>query len=225
MPYNPSRLGGKRAPKRRNHNPHAGVKHSSIMARGGPQAVFSSELQNRVPTSCGWKIAQFLGDDFEVEYHYICAGNNSGVIKNEESDRFIRVLAGTIFLTLGSEIVQIYTNQTFSIKKGCEYQLATPGVGDAEVLFCQGPKYEEGMDQVSPPEASNIIEAAPIAVSTSSVSKPRREESKALEQAEMIKAQRNQRKKTPMKSTKAPLAGQQVTGVNPRPAGPGGYAE
>ena len=225
MSFNPARAAGKDLRrKNRVRNPHAGIKQSTILAKQGSKMVLTSESQKRESTASGWKITEFKGKTFEVVFYYICARNSTGIIKNEKYDRSIRVLAGHVYLTTNEKVIQLQMNQTFVAKKGSEYHLATDGVGDVELLICQGPDYEKSIEQVTPPGSVNTMQAAPLRGPAGPMPE-RRSDSKAKQQAEILQAKREGRvARTPVKG-KTPLPGQVVEGTNPRPTGAGGYRE
>lgn len=235
MSYNPARVDPQvrqRQAQQRRQNPHAGVKHSTIVGRDGPRGINVADIRNRQSTERGWRVATFKGDDFEMIYEYICARNSTGQIKNEDQDRAIRVLAGMIYVTIDGQVNEIQTGQGFAIPKGTVYELATSGTTDAEVLFCQGPDYDKSIEQVSEAVKNNAVNVVPEPQAAPIVRTPRRKP-QAQMAAERIEAQRAKRaaKKqqvadpgTP-RDERPPLATQQVVGVNPKPVGAGGYAD
>ena len=227
--YNPARInGGGRAKRSRIPNPHSGRKHSQIVARLGPQAVQFSDLQDKKATNYGWKILSFKGEDFEVEYQYMCARNNSGVVKHKTKDKCIRVLSGQMFVIIDKEAIPLRAGQTFAIKAGNEYALATSGTGDAELVVCQGSNYDEDLVLIHPSDAVNPETNVPLIPPQAAVeSRSKRESSKAQQHAETVAVKQKKRRgeRVPVKSDKRrpPLEGQQVTGINPSPIGAGGY--
>lgn len=235
MSYNPARVDPQvrqRQAQQRRMNPHAGVKHSTIVGRDGPRGINVADIRNRQTTERGWRVNTFKGEDFEMIYEYLCARNSTGQIKNEDQDRCLRVLAGMVFVTIDGHANEIHTGQGFAIPKGTTYELATSGTTDAEVLFCQGPDYEKNIEQVSEAIKTNTVNVSPEPQAAPVVRTPRRKP-QAQMAAERIEAQRAKRasKKqqaampgTP-KDERPPLATQQVVGVNPKPVGAGGYAD
>lgn len=251
MSYNPDRHGPGRQPVRR--KPLAppkgsGVRHSTIVSKQGLQAVTIDDVRNKVNTPRGWKVQQFKGPDFEVIYEFICARNSTGRIKNEEADRSIRVLAGRLFLTIDGEIIELRAGMSGSIARGKEYEMATAGDTDAEVVFCQGPDYEGNVEVLSESTAINAVAKAIFAEASPQTMPRGFRHSKAQAQAEVILAQRRARQarrrpkqgmqpgmtagqmaaaQAPVQRTppplRAPLPGQAVTGVNPQPVGAAGY--
>jgi len=249
--YNPTRMNPnnlKRNSQRR-YNPHAGRKHSDIIANQGPKSVFISDLAQRISTDRGWKIVHFEGEDFEVVYEYICSKNATGKIVNKEGDRCIRVLSGQIFLTVNADQISLRTGQAYPIPKGLEYELATLGTEDAEVLFCQKRDYEKEIEQLTESTAQN---AKMIAVMPKDPTLPSRISSdKAKLAASKIQEQRDAREKIlrsamdrgqPMKApanitgeentqssapikARPPLAGQNVSGFSPMPVGARGFGD
>lgn len=234
MSYNPARVDPQvrqRQAQQRRMNPHAGVKHSTIVGRDGPRGINVADIRNRQSTERGWRVLTFKGEDFEMVYEYICARNSTGQIKNEEQDRCLRVLAGMVYITIDGQANEIQTGQGFAIPKGMVYELATTGTTDAEVLFCQGPDYEKNIEQVSKAVKTNTVNVVPEP-KAAPVRTPRRkpQAQAAAEKIEAERARRAAKKRqaaepgTP-KDERPPLATQQVVGVNPSPVGAGGYAD
>jgi len=234
MSHNPNRAAGKvRRRNARRYDPHAGHRRAGLTT---PQGVDFGDIRDRISTNRGWKIIHFQGDDFEMIYELIAAGSATGKIKHEESDRSFRILEGRLFVLLGGQSpIELRRNQAFSIPKGTEYELSSSTTADVEILFCQGKNYEEGVEVI---EESWVVGREPMTAIPQTVDRtPRVDGEKARVIAEGIKQKRITRKKTrtpvPKKSSdgmpaghgRAPLAGQAVTGANPKPVGPGGYAE
>jgi hypothetical protein len=183
------------------------------------------DLNNRETTKSGWKIVTFAGSDFEVVYHYICARNNLGVVVNKDQERCIRVLAGQLFVSTDEGTATVNTGRTFGIKKGVEYALATSGTTDCEVLFCQGKDYDSNMDQITP-ATYNASLSALVAPKQNGDQPKRRSDSKAQDQAAQIGASRRQKREQHEQiKSRAPLPGQTVVGVNPKPVGSTGYGD
>ncbi len=250
MSYNPNRHGPNRQPKQRRRRlapPRgSGVTHSTIIARQGIQAVTIDDVRNRVNTLRGFKVQQFKGEDFEVIYEFICARNSTGQIVNEEQDRSVRVLAGRLFVTVESEVVELRPGQSLSVARGQIYELATSGTDDAEVLLAQGPDYEDGVEVISESNAHNSQAVTVFAVEAPQ-RPPRSNSEKAMQHANQLLQQRRMREnrrrpnqqaqqqgqvpqapigqKQTAPSKRPPLAGQAVTGINPQPIGAGGYGE
>lgn len=248
MSYNPNRQKNALAKRQRKLDPRAGLRYSEVVSRFGPGAATIDDARSKVDTDRGWRVEIHKGDEFEMIYEFICSRNATGKIRNEDQDRAIRVLGGMVFLTIGSEVFELRAGSSYSFPKGVEYQLATSGDFDAEVIFCQGVDYEENIEQLTPPDLNAVtktrLPTEPLP------GPPRVDNGKAQEQAERIKARRAARevrkklalqnsggaeeaaspeaqvKKTPPpRRGRAPLAAQQVVGVNPRPIGAGGYNE
>lgn len=155
MSYNPRRQQGLIRPRReRRLDPRAGVRHSDIVAGRGPESASIVDVRDREPTSRGWKVVIHRGDEFEMIYEYICARNATGLVKSEQ-DRAVRVLSGEIFVTVNGHQTRLHGGLSFSLPKNTEYEMATSGVGDVELIFCQGPNYEETLEQLTAPEAVN----------------------------------------------------------------------
>jgi len=244
MSYNPAvhgKGGKKAAAKRRQTDPRAGKRHSDYTRGHGPRGMNLEDMRNRQSTPHGWRILYFEGDQFEVYYEYFCARNGTGVIKSEDHDRVVRVLAGSLFVTRDTEIIALQNGQAMAFAKGEEYELSTSVDTDAELLVCQGPKYLDSIENLTNP-LSNAVAVLP----SPNAAPPRTERvdpSKAKEQAEKMKAeriaQRDKRNPVPGKKVqnelgedvpppshrRAPLPGQTVTGASPMPVGAGGYSK
>lgn len=251
MSYNPARQGAATRPRRqRRLDPRGGAKHSDIVAKHGPVAATVTDMQRREPTTRGWRSVLFCGDDFEMIYEFICSKNATGSIRHPSEDRALRVMAGELFVAVGGEVTHLTYGLSYSIPKGTEYQLATSGTLDAEVLFCQGPEYEKGLEQLSELQSVNI-ETKMLLTDSSEI--PRREKRSveaARKHAEQVQEERRLRdvarrqglsrvvdeqslaasngaeavttavRRSPPKRM---LPGQQVQGVNPRPVGAAGF--
>jgi len=223
MSFNPKRLQGNVVRRDRTQYPHAGHKHSEIMGRSGPRASLA-DMSKKEVTPDGWMIPIFNGSDFDVLYRYICARNNTGQVMHETKDCVVRVLAGRLYVVLSGETQELIANQSIALVCGVPYGLATSGTEDVELIVCWGHDYLKEIKQVSTPEATNVIPkaAAPIAVPHIS----RRSESMAQQQAVQLGAAKEEKRKasrTPFQG-RAPLAGQQVVGLNPRPVGAAGFS-
>jgi len=224
MSFNPNRVAstGGVARKQRSYNPHAGVRRSQIASRSGPSVRFT-DYANRKDTAYGWCISIFSGKDFEVEFQFMCSRNASGRLCHPTKDRCIRVISGRLFVLVGEETTPVDAHQAFTVEAGVEYMLATSGTGDVEILVCQSANYEKDLNHVTPPEAVNVV-ANMGPVRPDSETRPHRDGSMAQQQAAQIAEERAQKRsgRTPVKG-RAPLPGQQVVGVNPRPVGAGGF--
>lgn len=136
MSYNPNRASGSNTRKTaRKYDPRTGHRRAKDNT---PLGIAPSDLSLREVTNRGWRIPHFEGEEFEVVYELIAAGNSSGVIKNSESDRVIRVIRGHLFVLAGGETISLREGQVFSVEKGTEYEFASDMGSDVEVLFCQG---------------------------------------------------------------------------------------
>ena len=224
MSHNPMR-GQKNANRRRRQvDPFSGVKHSDIMKRRGGGSVIHADVRSRITTDNGWRVEVFKSDDFEVYLEYICAKNSTGIFKNEDQERVIRVLSGSVFISHSGQFTHLLTGHSFVCKRNEEYELATEATSDAELIICQGPGYDQNMEIVRPADQANATPANPEPPIPTQITQ-RRGNSKAMAQAEEIQASRVSAKRTPVKKKRAPLANQVETGVNPRPVGEEGYAE
>ena len=246
MSHNPMRQ-KHTAKRQRRLDPRAGVKASDIRARYGPQAATVEDVRNKTNTPRGWRVMIHKGDAFEMVYEFICSRNATGIIVNHDHDRAVRVLGGEIYLTLEENIIPLRAGESYSLEAGLEYQLATSGSFDAEVMFCQGPDYEETLEQLSEPQALNASMNMPLPRETGPA-QPRVDGSQAMLQAQIQQFHRQRRmadqnrsagrpsssadgattagdvRRTPPPS-RAPLPGQQMIGTNPRPIGSGGFSE
>lgn len=210
---------------RRVFDPRAGVKHSAITGKHGPVGVSPVDAANRVNTPSGWRIPYFAGDTFEVYYELICARNATGFLKHSTKDRVIRVLAGQLFVTSDGKIDSVLTNQVCSFPHGSEYEYASSGDSDVEILVIQGKDYEVDVEHVTVTSAINSQPAYPAAATKSVL--PRVATDRAAAEASRLSEERavrerNRNSRTPVPK-RPPLAGQQVVGVNPRPVGAGGF--
>jgi mannose-6-phosphate isomerase-like protein (cupin superfamily) len=248
MSYNPHRHGTQaaQAKRQRNMNPHAGVKLSDIIARQGPQAATIDDYRGKVETPRGWRVEQFKGDTFEMIFEFICSKNSTGMIKHETEDRSLRVLGGELFVQINGTTARLRPGNAIAIPAGTEYSLATSGTTDAEVIFCQGAGYEDSLEQLSDPCLNDVTRMLDV-VEVDRALAPSTSD-KARAQAERIEAERRQREaakrsaqsgqqvqqsggtsqeavvaKTPPR--RAPLTGQQVQGMSPRPIGASGYGD
>jgi hypothetical protein len=260
MPYNPTRQQGSAAKIRRQRrlDPRhvgAGVRHSDIVAKHGPSVFASSDIQNKQETSRGWKSCLFYNSDsFEMVYEYICARNASGVVCNRNKDRAIRVLSGEVFIVISGDVIPVSAGSSFALLRGVEYQIATSGTLDAEVLFCQGPDYESDLEQLVDPQAVNSETKMLFAKTPETQARTKSNSDVTRKYAEKLQEERRQRniakdrainhpeqvveKPAPSSndgsvvvkpSRRTPprrvLAGQQVQGVNPRPLGAAGLGD
>ncbi len=152
MSHNPMR--NKALAKHRQTDPFAGKRHSDYTRGHGPRGMNLEDMRNRQTTPHGWRISYFEGEQFEVFYEYFCARNGTGRVKSDDHDRVIRVLAGSVYITLDGDILTLRTNGAISIPRGTEYELSTSAESDAELLICQGPGYIDSIEQVTEPLAS-----------------------------------------------------------------------
>lgn len=224
-----------------------GTRHSDLTRRNGPVGVSHVDIQNKIATTTGWRIPYFSGDTFEVYYELICARNASGKLRHETMDRCVRVLAGQLFITHGGQITNVLTNQVCSIPHGEEYEIASSGDSDVEILVIQGRDYEKDLIHITEPEAVSNKAVAPFIESAPTTSRidPAKAEQAALRlQEERAARERNKNKRSPVPKRaneislpgsspaansapggRIPLAGQQIVGVNPRPLGAAGFGE
>ena len=192
MSYNPNRQKNAAVKRQRRLDPRAGTRYSDVVSRFGPRAATISDVRSKVNTPRGWRVEIHKGEFFEMIYEFICARNATGVIKNDDQDRAIRVLSGSIFVTVGSEVFELTTGSSYAFPKGTEYQLSTAGDFDSEVVFCQGPDYEEMIEQLTPPDAVNVSTSIKLPDEIRS-SLPKVDRDKAQMHAERIQADRKAR--------------------------------
>lgn len=240
MSYNPVRAKNNgQQHRQRRLDPHAGIKRHNTAALSGPQGVHHSDIRFRKDTDRGWRVDHFKGDKFEVVYEFICARNNTGKIVHPKKDRCLRVLSGSLYITVDDMQFEITAGQAYSIPKKTEYEMASMGVGDTEVLFSQGADYEKDLKQITKPGAYNV-NTNTILPSVNDENQPIKvDRSRAKQTAEKIQQERiriNREKRQalgapadgeapkPVKK-RPPLPGQVVEGSNPKPIGAGGYAE
>jgi hypothetical protein len=244
--YNPKRHGPQARDncKRRAADPRSGIRHSDIMGRRGPIAISSVDVQNRVATPSGWRIPYFSGDTFETYYEIICARNSSGKVKHETKDRCVRVLAGQLFVTIDGQVKSVLANQTCAFVHGFEYEYASPGDSDVEVLVCQGSEYEKDLIQITESGMTNkstslFADTSPLPPRVPTV---RSEQTAARMREERVERDRLKGKRSPVPKKlsevtpgtalaqtrpggRDPFPGQQVVGVSPRPVGMGGFRD
>ena len=241
MSYNPA-IHGKNKPvarRQRKLNPHAGIKHSDIVARKGYRPETAMYLEEKIPTERGWKVVHFAGKDFEMVYEYICMHNSTGRVKHRSADRSLRVLNGELYVELkDKDIIKLTQGQVFAFPRKTEYQLATSGLGDAEVLFCQGTNYEEGLTCISVAATNQVPSVKEVIEREKAAIRNRVPGAKAKQQAAKIASRRKRRDQAKQSNTQVPeggqvtpksppktlLPGQQVTGRSPMPMGAAGAA-
>ena len=227
--YNPTRQQqkGRRRPQL---NPHAGTKHSDIMRRQGAGRGAPSVV-NQSKTPHGFGNAVFECDGFTVRYETMFAGNNTGMLVNEDGDRTIRVLSGVVFL-LTEEVdkegkatqhqTRIAAGQHINAARGTRHAVATSGTTDVELLFIETPGYLETATALSAGVGS-IPEDAVMVPPEHTTPARRASQEKAQAQAELIQKTR-QRRRAPRKKTSGPFSenanSAAAMGVKPRPSGP-----
>ena len=220
MSHNPNRAMGANSRRvARKYDPKAGHRRKR---GGGPQGIDLGELQNRESTSRGWRVTCHKGDEFEMVYELIAAHNATGKIKNDSSDRAIRVLRGQLFVLVDGNIITVREGQAYSIPKGTEYELCSDTARDVEVLICQGSDYEDGVEIIVESDVANpnpmttaIPEQMPV---------PKRSSTgKALEAAQKISSEKMARQAARNPARKkggvASLPGVNEPGANLRPMG------
>lgn len=224
-----------------------GTRHSELVGVHGPVGVSQVDLRNKVSTSSGWRVPYFSGEDFEVFYELICTRNATGKLCHKTLDRCVRVLSGQLFITHEGEVTTVLMNQVCTFTRGSEYELASPGDSDVELLIIQGKDYDTDLIHITEPGAINDRAAAPFHESSTTLSRVTTEKAeqaatRLLEERAAKERNRNKRSPVPKRANevampgsspqaqsmpggRAPLAGQQVVGVNPRPLGAHGFGD
>ena len=244
MGYNPRIHGtGEHAGRKRprHFDPRAGARHTTVVGQRGPVGISPVDIQNKVSTSSGWRISYYEGDTFEVYYELICARNSIGRVKHPSKDRCVRVLSGKLFIVSDGKIDSAVANQVCSFPKNVEYEFASSGESDVEILVIQESGYAKDLEQITPSEAVNSHAVTPFLDHQPSLPKVSSERAEAeaarLREARMTK-NREKRQRSPvpkrvndttpvatMPTNRPALTGQQVVGVNPRPIGAGGFRD
>jgi mannose-6-phosphate isomerase-like protein (cupin superfamily) len=149
MSYNPNRHAGGIQRKTRSFPPpqQARVKNDSAVK------IAQADLQNGENTSYGKKLVLFKNKNFESELHLIGPRNNTGKVKHLKKDRYIHVVSGLIYVSLGEEFTPVTAGQGMCLRAGTFYTLATSGDASALVMFSQDANYEKGLEQVTEVEA------------------------------------------------------------------------
>jgi hypothetical protein len=149
--------------------------------------------------------------------------NATGLVRHETKDRCIRVLGGQLFVTSNGETTKVVTNQVCSLQHGTEYELASSGDNDVEMLVVQGEGYEEDLVHISEATTGNAIPAMRQTYSLGTRSRASTE--RAQQTAEQLKSERDTLMRTRVSPVpkRPPLPGQMVMGANPRPIGAGGF--
>lgn len=222
MSHNPNRAMGADSRRARRYDPKAGHRRKR---GGGPQGIDLGDLHDRENTLRGWRVFYHKGDEFEMVYELIAARNATGKIKNDSSDRAIRVLRGQLFILIEGNIITIREGQAYSIPKGTEYELCSDTARDVEVLLCQGSNYEEGVEIITESEVNNPNPVTTVAPEQIPVER-RSSTGKAMETAQKISAEKMARQaaRNPAKKKGvATLPGANEPGANLTPMGdPGG---
>lgn len=217
-----------------------GIKHSAITSKHGPVGVSPVDVASRVATLSGWRIPYFSGDKFEIYYELLCARNSTGRIKHLTKDRCIRVLSGQLFVTNEGIVDQVLMNQVCSFPQGNEYEFASSGDSDVEILVIQEKDYELDLEHIT--EASvNAKAVSPFVDVVPTVSRTSSEKAEieaARLREERIVRERNKGRRIPVPkkvnevlsaaiapSGRPPLPGQQIVGVNPKPIGAAGFRD
>ncbi len=246
MSYNPTRMkpGQIAAKRQRRLDPRAGTRLSDIVSRQGPRSTAPGNLNGRKETDRGWMIEYFKNDNFEASFQYWAANNTTGAIWHTSKDRVVKVLYGRFCVTIYDEKTKSVESQdvlgeghVFIAKKGICYELATYGDSDTELLFIQDRDYESGLEQITEAFLNNQTKSV-LTTPERNAPPARLDNSKAMQQAQMMQYQRQMRQRQLGKSTRVDnpnmgavlartkgqqtselLPGQTVTGVNPQPMG------
>jgi hypothetical protein len=144
-------------------------------------------------------------------------------------------------VTNEGQINRVLMNQVCSFPHGNEYEFASSGDSDVEILVIQENDYESGLEHITE-SATNAQAVSPFIDVTPAL--PRISSEKAEAEAARIKEERaaierNKGRRSPVPKKvdevlptaasrpggRPPLPGQQVIGVNPRPVGAGGFRD
>ncbi len=238
MSYNPTLAnGGRNKRRKRTLDPHAGIKHSDIVRRRGVGSVAPSGSKQE-GTPHGFKNLVFKCDSFIQYYECMYSGNHTGFGVNEEGDRILRIMRGSLFVTVGSidedgnvtgkDTKQVSEGSYLNFKRGQPYSLATSGTMDVELVITETVDYDKTWRTVEAPlsnvDAGEVIMVAPGQTKTPRRREPR-ETSKAMEQAQRASAKRRGRPVAHQQNTSASTANNVVIGVNPRPGGPRAFKD
>lgn len=237
MSYNPSRTSGNRRRKERARNPHAGVKHSDIIRRRG--VGFDAPTANREDTRHGFSSEAFSCDTFTQRYSCIFAGNNTGVGYTDSGDRSVRVVAGTLFVTIINKVKSTDENGSTSVKDvadiqsftaghvvnlraGTKYSLASTGTTNVELIITESAGYNDNWKELEDATVGTPKAVTFVPPSTATPRRPRGQ-SKAHLQARQIGGQKGNvasAAESRRKSVANNINSSTVAGVNPRPSGP-----
>jgi hypothetical protein len=165
-------------------------------------------------------------ESFSVRYELFLAGNNSGYGVNEEGNRTIRVLRGSLFAAYENEkgmriTERIHEGGHLHVKAGTKHSYASSGTGDVELLFIETPDYAAGWSQLE----DGVFREEESVIAAPSAARPgrRSEGSKAKEQALKADKRRTRRQGTsnkvvsPQDALAATGAAASQPGVNPQP--------
>jgi hypothetical protein len=164
----------------------------------------------------------------------IYAGNHTGFGVNEKADRVVRILSGSVYIT--EEVIRrggkperrirkLPAGHHFTIPRGKRVGYGTSGVDFAEVFVVENKDYADTWEVLEDATFNEGIQ--PLEKPSLELSRHRdhNANSKAMQQAEMMKARRvaGQRRKGTRKVDNAaganPNSGTTL-GINPRPMGP-----
>jgi hypothetical protein len=231
-PSHPARTHGRRNKRPRKYDPHAGVKASDI--RRTNATASAAPVGDREKTGHGYIVPVFSNDNFSTYYEMIYAGNHTGFGVNEKADRVIRVLSGSVYVT--EEVVRrggkperrirkLTTGHHFTIPRGKKAGYGTSGVDFAEVFVVENVGYGDTWEVLEDATFSDAIQ--PLEKPSLELSRHRDHStnSKAMQQAQAMGAQRNARKRRAgtrkVDNAAARNANSGTTlGVNPQPMGP-----
>jgi hypothetical protein len=229
MSYNPHLSANFYKTTQPRHAPdfRAGTTHGEIMKRHGIGSTLPN--QNRVNTATGIAVELFSGP-FVVRSELMSAGNSSGKIVNSKKDRVILVQKGTLCVLVNKEEIprQIKAGNVFVAKKKEEYEIATLGNTDVELVFIEEPDYASNVKVLSEGNVramdtsslmSGLEETTPPRVRTS-------DQSKSLEASLEIAKVRNSKKENTHKTINILVDSPNsdaVLGISPKPLGPGAF--
>lgn len=230
MVYNPARMDRN---KKRKRAPHGGLSHNELLRRRrSPTKISSTKRENDVH---GFRSQLFVCDEFEQYYQCIYAKNNTGFGVNKTGSKNMRVMQGSVFVTIGQvddknkvgeQHTNVYRSGDFiSLPKGTGYALATGADSEVELLVTETSNYKKDWqplgDILINTTSNNIFQ----------VENPQGQKlryhahgrsDKSIAAAQKVAAQKQQHRRTGRRrNSQADNANSStVMGVNPRPSGP-----
>jgi hypothetical protein len=229
MSYNPHLAANfnKTTQPRQTPDFRAGITHSEIMKRNGIGNTIPN--QNRVKTTNGIAVELFSGP-FVVRSELMAAGNSSGKIVNSKKDRVILVQKGVLCVLVNKEEIprQIRDGQIFIAHKKEQYELATLGNIDVELVFIEEPDYASSVKVLSEGNV-RAMDTSSLTDGVEETKSPRvrtSNQSKSLEASLEIAKVRNSKRDNTHKTVNTLVDSPNsdaVLGLNPRPMGPAAF--